>query len=416
MFNAKTNIFILSFILFVSCNLLATSKNPKILMVVTSSKGEIPSHQTGYWAEELVVPAKLFQNAGFELVLASPKGGKPPVDRSSIINSEDENIRNIIHFIEAKENIAFFNSKKLSEIKKPRTFDAIFIVGGHGVLWDLVGNIELQGIVSEFYKDKKIISAVCHGPAALVDIMIDSKPIIQGYKITAFSNEEETQAEGFIPGILEVVINSPLKGLLQNRITENGAEYDSKNPWSSHVQVSGPFITGQNPQSSEDTAKAVILQLLKKSNPAIDNFINKISDTLTTGQFSSVPVELENIKGKMRKNQIYSVFKHDKEVNWKSGNSTLYIGKRKEQYLRKEFFTEMKNHLALAKNAFSNECINSYLVMLTDDFEIAFANWKDNETRVRCLSADSSQAALSDANRIMDGTLWLADANVIIDY
>ncbi|MFH1729614.1 MAG: hypothetical protein ABIA04_14485 [Pseudomonadota bacterium] len=118
----------------------------------------------------------------------------------------------------------------------------------------------------------------------------------------------------------------------------------------------------------------------------------------------------------MIRNQIYSVFKHDSEVNWKSGNSTLYIGKRKKQYLKKQFFREMKSHLALAKNAFKNECINSYLIMLTDDFEIAFANWKDRETRLRCLSADSSQAALSDANRIMDGTLWLEDANVIINY
>jgi putative intracellular protease/amidase len=238
---------------FFGLNCSSWAENKKnVLMVLTSYDGKGTSHETGYWGEEFVIPYKIFTSAGFTITIASPKGGIPPLDKGSV-NPEIEKFLS-----EMEEPLA--QSPKLAEVN-PEDFDAVFIVGGHGVIWDLVADQDLKRIVLDLDQKKKIIAAVCHGPAALVKIKdTQSNFLLKGHRVTGFSLAEEQQVK-----LVEYVQGSTLGGQLEDLLREaSGGMYKSKKPWSAYVRVDGNIITGQNPQSSAVTAKAVVKKLLKK--------------------------------------------------------------------------------------------------------------------------------------------------------
>ena len=210
----------------------------KILCVVTSTnvKGStgIP---TGFWLSELTHPLEKFVSAGFDYVLASIKGGKPPIDGESLdfsdkINKkfwEDENFQ---------EKLA--NTIKIDEIKA-EDFDAVFFAGGHGVLWDFAENSAIQRVTREIYEHGGIVAAVCHGSAALVNVKLsDGKFLVDGKKMAAFTNNEESdvQATEIVPFLLETALKN------------HGANHISAANWSNHVEIDGKLVTGQNPASA----------------------------------------------------------------------------------------------------------------------------------------------------------------------
>jgi putative intracellular protease/amidase len=223
----------------------------KILMVLTShdQMGDT-GHKTGFWLEEFTAPYYVFRDAGADITLASPKGGQPPVDPNS--EAEDaltDTTRRFQQDAHAKESLA--STKKLADVDM-NGFDAIFYPGGHGPLWDLVNDAKSVALIKTAYEQDKVIGAVCHAPAVFRDVEVKpGQNLVGGRNVTGFSNSEEEAV-----GLTKVV---PF--LLEDMLKEKTATYTRGDDFTPHIVVDGKLITGQNPPSSEGTAKAVIQAL-----------------------------------------------------------------------------------------------------------------------------------------------------------
>lgn len=223
----------------------------KILVVLTSHDRLGDSEErTGFWLEELAAPYYAFLDAGAELTLASPKGGQPPLDpKSNEPGSQTEATRRFT--ADAAATKALASTKRLAQLSVS-DFDAVFYPGGHGPLWDLAEDPVSITLIEQAIRAGKPVGAVCHAPAVLRHAMgSDGKPLVAGKAVTGFSNTEE----GAI-GLTEVV---PF--LVEDMLKANGGLYTKADDWHSHVEVDGLLVTGQNPNSSEASARA-LLELL----------------------------------------------------------------------------------------------------------------------------------------------------------
>ncbi|MBH0172075.1 type 1 glutamine amidotransferase domain-containing protein [Fictibacillus sp. 23RED33] len=215
-----------------------------ILMVVTTADNMNNEHSTGLWLSEFGEAYVEFANAGYAITVASPKGGKAPVDDRSLEGEVPQEILDTAKYLE--------NTLKLEEINDLDGFDAIFLPGGHGTMFDLPENTKLQEIIRDLYEQNKVVAAVCHGPAGLVGVKLsDGTPLVAGKKVTAFTDAEE----------VATTLDQYMPFLLETRMRELSAQFVAAENWSDHVQRDGQLITGQNPQSTVSVAKEVLKQL-----------------------------------------------------------------------------------------------------------------------------------------------------------
>ena len=224
---------------------ISVTKN--ILMVITNVDHFSNGRKTGVWLEEYAAPYTRFLARGYDITVASPQGGLAPIDPDSMENDVPNKWTNAVKQLK--------NTKKLAAINY-KNYDAIVIPGGHGPLYDLAKDKTLADILSYFdSSDRRIISTVCHGAAALV-LAKDKEgtPIVSGRNVTGFSNDEE-----IIAGTNTLVPFS-----VEDKLKELGANYQKSKPWSSYIIIDKNLITGQNPQSSEELADKIILQLEKQ--------------------------------------------------------------------------------------------------------------------------------------------------------
>lgn len=216
------------------------SKHKAILVVVTGHSLLPNQHQTGIWFEEYAVPVALFKAGGNTVTVASIHGGVAPIDPRSLSEHPDEDanaaLDELQHTVPLKDvNLA--------------DYDAVFFPGGHGTMFDLPDSQQVSETIVKFLETDRVVGAVCHGPAALIGARFrDGTPVVMGKKITSFTNEEERAAE----------LDQVMPFLLQSRLGELGAEFETSPNWNDHVVVDGNLITGQNPQSSASTANAVL--------------------------------------------------------------------------------------------------------------------------------------------------------------
>lgn len=221
-----------------------------ILMVLTSHDelGDT-GKKTGFWLEEFAAPYYTFLDAGATLTLASPAGGQPPLDPNS--NTEDAQTPFTERFKDDEAaQVRLADTKKLADVAA-EDFDAVFYPGGHGPLWDLAVSDQSIGLIENFVKQDKPVAFVCHSPAALKNVKIDGEYLVNGKKVTGFSNSEEDGV-----GLSDVV---PF--LLETALKENGGNYVKGNDWEAFVVEDGLLITGQNPASSEATAEHLLARL-----------------------------------------------------------------------------------------------------------------------------------------------------------
>ncbi|MED1918645.1 type 1 glutamine amidotransferase domain-containing protein [Bacillus thuringiensis] len=215
----------------------------QILMVVTNHTDMQEGKKTGIWLSEFAEAYLAFENKGYEITVASPLGGVGPIDPGSV---EDQTAQEILDAAKHLEN-----TKKLDDVTADG-FEAIFLPGGHGTMFDLPDNQNLQQLLRDFYEAGKIVAAVCHGPAGLVGATLsDGQPLVAGKRVNAFTDREEA-ATG---------LGSYLPFLLESKIRDLGAIYVAAPNWSTHVEVDGNLITGQNPQSTLAVTEAVISKL-----------------------------------------------------------------------------------------------------------------------------------------------------------
>ncbi len=225
----------------------------KILMVLTShDKLGDTGKKTGFWLEEFAAPYYVLKDAGHEITLASPKGGKPPLDPvSDEPDAQTEATERYKKDADAQARLA--STEKLADVDVA-TFAGVFYPGGHGPLWDLAESAESKAIIEDALGAGKPVALVCHAPAVLKNVTDqDGEPIVKGRKITGFTNQEEDAV-----GLTDVV---PF--LLEDVLIKQGGTFSKQGVFEPYVVQDGLLITGQNPPSSEPTAEK-LLEALKK--------------------------------------------------------------------------------------------------------------------------------------------------------
>lgn len=225
----------------------------KILIVLTSHNqlGDT-GLKTGFWVEEFAAPYYVMQEAGMEITIASPQGGQPPIDPKSAL---PEFQTAATKRFDADASL----QKKLAETVKLESidvsdYDAVFYPGGHGPLWDLTDDEHSIKLIEAFWNSGKPVAAVCHAPGVLRYVKnADQSPLVKGKNITGFSNTEEKAVE----------LTDIVPFLVEDELVKLGAHYSKAEDWSSYVVRDGKLITGQNPGSSEETAKKLVDLLLE---------------------------------------------------------------------------------------------------------------------------------------------------------
>jgi putative intracellular protease/amidase len=220
----------------------------KVLMVLTSHDrlGDT-GRRTGFWLEELAAPYYRFQEAGWEVTLASPKGGRPPLDPKS---NEPANQTDLTRRFEGDPMAeAQLDSTVRLDSVSDDEFDTVFYPGGHGPLWDLAEDRTSIALIERFAAAGKPFALVCHAPAAMRHaVNADGRPLVAGRRVTGFTNGEEEAV-----GLTEVV---PF--LVEDELIAKGADYSKIGDFEPYVVVDGTMVTGQNPASSGPAADTLI--------------------------------------------------------------------------------------------------------------------------------------------------------------
>jgi putative intracellular protease/amidase len=220
----------------------------KVLMVLTSHDrlGDT-GKKTGFWLEEFAAPYYTLKDAGADITVVSPRGGQPPLDpKSDEPDAQTDATRRFKADAGAQAVLA--STGKLSEVNAA-DFDAVFYPGGHGPLWDLAEDQASIALIEAMAAAGKPVALVCHAPGVLRHVKAaDGTPLVRGRKVTGFTNTEEEAV-----GLTRVV---PF--LVEDMLKQSGGQYSKGADWQPYVLTDGKLVTGQNPASSEEGAKALI--------------------------------------------------------------------------------------------------------------------------------------------------------------
>jgi putative intracellular protease/amidase len=224
----------------------------KLLIIVTSTD-RYQNHPlpTGLWLSEVTHVYDECLKNGIEPVIASPAGGTTPLDPESlkplVLDGLTKKYQQEALFLQR-----LHQAKALREVAE-KDFDGIYLAGGHGTMYDFVGNETLNVLVRDFYENGKVISAVCHGVCGLLDVKLSNGSyLVKGKKLTGYSWLEEILAmrKRQVPFNLEQLLN------------ERQADYQKGFiPLLSHVVMDGNLLTGQNPFSSKRLGQVVVERL-----------------------------------------------------------------------------------------------------------------------------------------------------------
>ncbi|MBU8857402.1 type 1 glutamine amidotransferase domain-containing protein [Micromonospora sp. WMMB482] len=210
-------------------------------LIALTSHSELgrTGRSTGYYVGEAAEPWGVFRAAGYDVDLASVAGGEPPVD------GRDENDTTQNDFL---ATAGVTDTPKAADVD-PERYDVILFAGGHGTMWDFPDDPDLARIARSVYERGGVVAAVCHGPAALVNLTLtDGSRLIAGKRVAGFTNSEEAA----------VGLTDEVPFLLADKLGEAGAQHVPAPDFTEHVVVDGRLVTGQNPQSARAVADAVV--------------------------------------------------------------------------------------------------------------------------------------------------------------
>ena len=222
-----------------------------ILMVLTShDQLGNTGKKTGFWLEEFAAPYYVFKDAGVQITLASPHGGQPPLDpKSDDESAQTDATRRFKADAAAQKQLA--STVPLSSVKAG-DFDAVFYPGGHGPLWDLAEDPHSIALIEKTFAAGKPLALVCHAPGVLRHTKApDGSPLVQGKKVTGFTNSEEDAVQ----------LTKIVPFLVEDMLKANGGVYSKGPDWAPYVLTDGTLVTGQNPASSEQGAHALLKML-----------------------------------------------------------------------------------------------------------------------------------------------------------
>jgi putative intracellular protease/amidase len=238
------------------------------VLIVATSHGQMGpgGHPTGLWLEELATPYYALVDAGAAVTLASIRGGEIPLDPRSVPAgsgsgpgsdggggeepAEDQDVpASARRFLADEGAMRLARTTARLDQLAGLEFDAVLLPGGHGTMWDFPTDARLADLVTGFFRDGKVVAAVCHGPAGLVAARgPDGRPLVEGRRVSGFSDTEEEAVglAGVVPFMLEA------------RLRELGGRYERGPDWGPFAVRDGMLVTGQNPQSSELVARLLI--------------------------------------------------------------------------------------------------------------------------------------------------------------
>ncbi len=214
-----------------------------VLFVLTShgTKGDTGA-ATGYYLGEVTHPLAELEQAGLRVEFASIQGGQPPVDGLDL--NDPVNAR---YWADSgfRERVA--HTQALREVD-PGRYSAIFFAGGHGAMWDFPVDAAVRRVTRAIYEAGGVVGAVCHGPAALVNVTLaDGTPLVAGKRVAAFTDNEERAVQ----------LDKVVPFLLASTLVERGALHQPAADWTAQVVVDGRLVTGQNPQSASGVGAAM---------------------------------------------------------------------------------------------------------------------------------------------------------------
>ena len=224
-------------------------------LIITTSNNKLPgtTKKTGVWLEGLAAAYYILKDGGEYITIVSPQGGQIPVDPNSQFSiTASESSTRFQQDPQAMYHLS--HSLPFNEVNA-EDFDLVFVAGGYGSMWDFVNNKELKQIMENFNQQRKPIGLVGHGVVALVSLIKDNgESLVQGRKLTSFSNSEEKSAH----------LNGEPDFFLQSKLISLGALYSKGPDFASYVVADDNIITGQNPASSGETARQ-LLSLARKN-------------------------------------------------------------------------------------------------------------------------------------------------------
>jgi putative intracellular protease/amidase len=224
-----------------------------ILFVITShDQLGNTGRKTGFWVEEFAAPYYTFKDNGYNIKIATPKGGQAPIDPSSEAESAQTSATE--RYYKDKETQNLIEHTYLLSEMKASDFDAVFYPGGHGPLWDLANDEDSAKLILDFYNSGKPVGAVCHAPGVFKNVKFENgESFVKGKNVTGFSNSEEEAVQ----------LTNVVPFLVEDELQKLGGHYTKGADWGVHIVEDGLLITGQNPASSEAAAEK-IMSLLKK--------------------------------------------------------------------------------------------------------------------------------------------------------
>ncbi len=237
--------------------LMVSNLSAASVLLVLSNHGELgeTGKRTGFYLSEAAHPLEVFRDAGFDVVLASPAGGFAPVDPKSLELEDEANAAFWKEFggeVDGVEGVE--KTVRLADVTAG-DFDAVFFAGGHGTMWDFPDSAAVKMAIREVWESDGLVAAVCHGPAALVDVKLaNGEALVKGKQVAAFTNAEEAA----------VGLTDEMPFLLEDRLTELGAEVVTAENFSENVVVDDRLITGQNPASARGAAQRVMGEILAR--------------------------------------------------------------------------------------------------------------------------------------------------------
>lgn len=221
----------------------------RVLAVVTSTATIGTSgKKAGYELTELSRAYYVFRANGYEVEIASPRGGEPPMKLDEDLDQADHAFLN-----DPDAQRRLKATLRLSDVDASR-YDAVYFVGGKGTMFDFPDNTEIHRIVRTIHARGGVIGAVCHGPAALLNVHLDDgSRLLLGRRVAGFSNDEELflieNARALFPY------------LLQDGLRKAGARYVEGPMYLDNTVVDDRLVTGQNPWSTWSVAEAMVRRM-----------------------------------------------------------------------------------------------------------------------------------------------------------
>ena len=218
----------------------------KRIAIVLTSHDKLGStgKATGYYLPEAAHAWAVFRDAGYDVVFVSPKGGAAPLDPNGRDRADAANARFLDDPIVQHGVTHTFAPHEL----RGDALAAIFFAGGHGTMWDFRGDAQLAALATSVARAGGVVAAVCHGPAALVDLEVDGKKLVADQPVTGFSNDEEAA----------VKLTDVVPFLLEDALRAAGGRYSKAEPFAEHVVIARNLVTGQNPASTRGVAEGVV--------------------------------------------------------------------------------------------------------------------------------------------------------------